>query len=325
MATAERMPAAATAEQPRPPRLLKLPAGLANFSRRGFRLDQPEQRELLEGHARSFLAGFNLAVRHWRDPHPALATIGEAERGFAYEGAAMHAALRDRLTAGRAHAFRRLLAGSGDGYVHLVHVGFGWAGALPWLPLPSAVPGTPLLRWLALDGAGFAEVYFGGPRSLRRAWRHDPAQRRTQGRAQRWEARLAGCGRALWFVESANVAGAAERIAAAPEIARGPLWSGIGLACCYAGGAGAAGVAELAERSGRYWPHLGQGALFGLTARARSGVVPAYTAMAGRELFGIEAAEAREWTDLAAEGLTDSLDVSAYDTWKSRLRAMVSA
>lgn len=305
------------ASVPSQARLLRLPLKLADFERRGFRLDHPDERVLLETHARNFLTGFNLAAKHWRDPHPALSCIEPTERGFAYEGAAMYAALRDAVPPGGSDAMRRLCEGTGDDYIHLIHVGYGWAGAVPRMPVPDTIPATPLLRWLALDGAGFAAVYFGGLRALRRRWDREPTQR--------WQARAAGFGRALWFVESASVDGVTRVINEAPPQARPHLWSGIALACCYAGGADLAQLDRLVHSCGTYWPHFGQGALFAIAARARAGHVPAHTAAACRHLFAVSPDNAREWTDIAATGLTGSPGISAYSEWKSRLRDMVTA
>ncbi|GAA5115544.1 DUF1702 family protein [Haloechinothrix salitolerans] len=297
-------------------RLLRLPLGLADFARRGFRLDRPRDRAVLETHARSFLTGFNLAARHWRDPHPALATVPDPERGFAYEGAGMYAAVRGLARLGESTAFRRLCAGPGDAYIHLIHVGYGWAGGLAPLPI-NTVPSTPLLRWLALDGAGFARVYFGGLRALDRLWHRAPSGRR--------DAALSGAGRALWFLESASPAGVASVIGNAPGHARGELWAGVGLACCYAGCADTAALDQLTETSGKHWPSFGQGALFACAARARAGDVPEHTERACAHLLGIDSAEAERWTDVAAAGLTESADVAAYTEWRSRLRGAVAA
>lgn len=285
---------------------------MADFERRGFRLDRPEQRALLETHARAFLDGFNLAVLGWRSPHETLLTIPDGERGFAYEGAAMHAAMRDLATGGQARAFQRLGSGPGDAYIHLIHVGHGWALAPLRLPLPVPLPTTPLLRWLGLDGAGFAESFFGGIHRLRKicARRPDP----------RWAEKVAGCGRALWFIESGFVPGVRRRISDVPAAARPHLWSGIGLASCYAGGLDAEGFGELRDASGPQWPHLAQGCLFAIAARARSGIVPEHTRVGAAALFAADVRTAAEWTDQAAEGLVDRTDITAYAEWKSRLR-----
>jgi enediyne biosynthesis protein E3 len=293
----------------------RLPLVLADFTRRGFRVDRPAARVELEAHARSFLRGFNVAVRHWRDPHCALGEFPEFERGFAYEGAAMYAGLRDLATCGRASAFRRLLSGTGDRYAHLIHVGYGWSLAPLRIPVPVMKPSTPLLRWLALDGAGFAETYFGGVAALRRRCRRHPTQA--------WEARVAGSGRALWFAESADVDGIAATIDSIASLARPHLWSGVGLACCYAGCADEDKLGDLVAASGQNWPHFAQGAMFAIAARARANVVPPHTERACRFLFSVEPHVAAAWTDEAARGLTDSAKVDAYTEWKARLRSLV--
>jgi enediyne biosynthesis protein E3 len=291
---------------------LRLPMALADFSRRGFRVDCPAARMKLEDHARSFLEGFNAAVTRWRDPHDALAEFPPYERGFAYEGAAMHAALRDLGTCGQAHALEKLLRGRGDDYIHLIHVGYGWALGPLRVPTPVKKPPTPLLRWLALDGAGFAETYFGGLAALRRRCRRDPTEA--------WQVRVAGSGRALWFAESADVSGVAATIESVPPSARPHLWSGIGLACCYAGCADEANLRELVDASGRLWPDFAQGAMFAIAARSRANIVPPHTERACRFLFSVDPQVVADWTDEAALGLTESSQVGAYIEWKARLR-----
>ncbi|HEV8558225.1 MAG TPA: DUF1702 family protein [Actinophytocola sp.] len=293
----------------------RLPLGMADFAKRGFRLDRPDERAVLERHARSFLAGFN-EVTGWRNTHGVLGQIPDEERGFAYEGAGMRAALHDLVAPARAAVLPRLLAGPGQRYVHLIHVGYGWGLVPTRLPVPVRLPATPLLRWLALDGAGFAEVFFGGL----------PALRRRCGRpaTPRQAVRIAGCGRALWFLQCADVAGVAGIIDTVPAEAKPQLWAGAGLAACYAGGIDRAKIDELVAASGKHEPHLRQGALFAITARARSGVVPAHTEMACRQLFSVGPDVAEGWTDDAARGLAGSAELSSYMEWKSRLRIAVA-
>lgn len=296
---------------------LRLPLGMADFSRRGFRTDSPEQRALLEGHARNFLEGFNLAVSRWRDPHEALATIADSERGFAYEGAGMFAGLLDLATAGRARALSRLLSGPGDGYAHLVHVGAGWLFTVARVPAVVRMPSTPLLRWLAVDGSGFGEAYFGGTRALLRRAHHAPSPV--------WQARLAGCGRALWFIESARPEGVADVIGRTPPPARPHLWCGAGLAAAYAGAVDDTGREELAELAGGHHLHLLQGVVFAAGARVRAGIVPAHTRTACAQLIGVTAEEAAGWTDEMSADLTETRDVHAYLEWKARLRNRIAS
>jgi hypothetical protein len=286
--------------------------GMADFARRGFRLDRPGARATLELHARSFLRGYNLAVARWRDVHDALAGLPDEERGFAYEGAAMYAGQRDILTGGRAAAVTALLRGTGQDYLHLIHVGAGWALCPLRLPLPIRLPGTPLLRWLALDGAGFADVFFGGRTTLdRRAHRAGTNPRRL--------ARLAGCGRATWFLTAADPVAIHALINRVPAPARTALWSGIGLAAAYAGGGEPAELDTLRALAGRYTPHLAQGVVFAATARVRAGILPRHTALACERLASISPATAAIWAEESAHGLTDRADIGAYLVWKDRI------
>jgi len=321
---------------------------MADCARRGFRLDRPAARLVLETHARSFLTGFNLALAHQRDVHDALDTVPAQERGFAYEGAGMYARLLDIGTLGRAGALSRLLAGRGRGYVHLVHVGTGWGLTPTGLPIRIRPPRTPLLRWLALDSAGFGETYFGGVPALRRTAGRSAGRTasrstgrtagRTAGRGAgtlapdteppsvlRWQTRLSGCGRALWFVESADTDGIAERIAEQPSHAQPWLWSGVGLAAGYAGATSADELRRLADRAGGAVAFLAQGVVFAGAARTTSGVVPPHTELACRTVLDIDPDVAQAWSDTAAQGLTDSPDVAAYAQWRARLRARVAA
>nr|WP_281287591.1 DUF1702 family protein [Amycolatopsis rhizosphaerae] len=296
---------------------LRLPLRMADFRERGFRVDRPAARAILEEHARNFLRGFNLAAAHGLAPHEELHDqVPEEERGFAYEGAGMFAGLADLLTAGRTRAVRRLLAGPGDGYVHLINVGAGWLFTPARVTVVPRLPEQPLLRWLALDGSGFGEVYFGGLKALRR--------RAAARQGPRWEARLAGCGRALWFAESADPDGVAEEIGRIAPAARPHVWAGVGLAVAYAGAADDDALDRLAEFSTRYREHFLQGVVFGAAARYRSGTVPAHTRRATGRFLGASAEDAAEWCDTAAADLTDSMDVHAYLRWKQRLRKLAA-
>ncbi|MFI6450339.1 DUF1702 family protein [Streptosporangium amethystogenes] len=294
-----------------------LPYGMADFERRGFRTDRPAARAILEERARSFLDGFNLAAFRWSDVHEALATVPAENRGFAYEGAAMYAAYRDLPNPRRDSALHRLLDGPGRGYPHLIHVGAGWGLTPVRLPAPLRLPGTPLLRWLALDGAGFGEVFFGGLRAL--------ARRSRRASTAKGAIRLAGCGRALWFAESADVTGVAEIIGRRPEAARPELWSGIGLASAYAGATTEAGLEALLAAAGPSAPAFAQGVVFGVTARVRSGIVPAHTELACRVVLGADPDTAVSWADRTAADLEHSFDAAAYQEWRARLRGITAA
>lgn len=292
-----------------------LPRSLVDFERRGFRLDRPDRRAHLEHVAVSFLDGYDMA-RRAKDLdglHDRLATVPADFRGWAYEGAGMHASIVDTMTFGRARAVSALVGGRGDDYTHLVHIGAGWTTALarvPWVPVK---PTTPLLCWLSLDGAGFGASYFGGRRVVTRL------AGRTRTPADR--ARLTGAGRALWFVESGDVPGVAETIAALPPAAHGEVWAGVGLACAYAGPTEPNDRDRLLAASGRHRSRLAQGVAFAAAARLRAEHVPEHTAVACTDLVGADVETVVGWAYDTCTDLEDRTDAAAYDLWRRRLAA----
>ncbi len=228
----------------------------------------------------------------------------------------MYAGLVDTLTVGRARAVRTLLDGPGDGYAHLINVGAGWLFTPARVTAVPRLPDQPLLRWLALDGAGFGEVYFGGLRALRRRAAARPGPR--------WEARLAGCGRALWFAESGDPDGVADVIAGVAPGARPHLWAGVGLAVTYAGAADDVVRDRLVERSAPYRDDFAQGVLFGAAARHRSGIVPEHTRRVAALFLGASVEDAARWCTATSADLTARTDVRAYLRWKQRLRLLAA-
>lgn len=290
---------------------------MADFGARGFRTDRPAERAILEEHARSFLRGFNFAAARWVAPHEELhERIPDEERGFAYEGAGMFAGLLDLFTAGRAHAVRRLLAGPGDGYAHLINVGAGWMFTPARVSVVPRLPEEPLLRWLALDGSGFGRVYFGGKPALRRLAAAPARPRR--------EARLAGAGRALWFVESGHPDGIAETIGRIAPAARPQVWAGVGLAVTYAGAADDAALDRLATLAAPHYDHFAQGVLFGAAARHRSGIVPAHTRRAATRFLNLSVDDTARWCETTAAGQRGSTDIHAFLRWKHGLRQVAA-
>ena len=293
-------------------------------ARRGFRVgagvDAGERRERLEEVGRCFVRGYNAALEEDR-PLPLAARI-DAEvardfRGFAYEGAGMALALLDTLIPGRRDRLARFLAGPGESQAYIIHVGAGWI--LARLPLPPerllARLGDPLLRWLTLDGYGFHEGFFHWPRSVGR--REVP--RKLRGYARRGFDQ--GLGRSLWFVEGADVERLPQVIGAFPPERRPDLWSGLGLACGYAGGLGRAELEELRRAAGPHAPGLAQGVAFAAKARERAGNRTPHTALACEVMCGTSAAAAAAVTDEALHGLpADRPGEPAFEAWRRRIQ-----
>ena len=291
------------------------------FARRGFWTGGQVAKRRLEHIGRTFLHGYHAAIE---DDQPEvlafrLDAVEPEFRGFAFEGASMGLALQDYLTPWRRDRFQAFLAGPGTAHAYMVHVGFGWALARlrRRLDRPPARLDN-LLGWLALDGYGFHEGYF----RARHYVEHQAVHRRLSGYAHRVFDQ--GLGRSLWFVDGADVARIPKTIAAFPQSRHADLWSGVGLACSYAGGADAVAIEDLRRAAGAYVPHLAQGAVFAASARQRAGNPAPETDLACNILCGLTACVASDIADKALVDLPrDGGDGSepSYQVWRWRIRA----
>lgn len=299
-------------------RLFGIAAKETRFAHRGFSGGTPQVRERLEYIGETFVYGYHAALAE--DEIQALVETLECVplegRGFAYEGAAMALALLDRLTPWRGDRLDALLnSTTGTAHAYMVHVGAGWTLAR----VPGGVTRLlsrldPLLRWLALDGYGFHEGYFHSRASVE----GQRVPRRLSGYARR--AFDQGLGRSLWFVRGAEVVRIAETVGAFPIARQADLWSGVGLACAYAGGIEREAIAALRGYAGSYAPQLAQGAAFAAQARQRAGNPVAPTEMACAVLCGLSAAAAAKVTDTALERLPADGVEPAYEVWRQRIQ-----
>lgn len=319
-------------------RILTIPLEEATPTVRGFEVDDPEVGRRLERIGHTFLHGYHAALQiPGEDELSAeLERIEVGWRGFAYEGAGMALALVDWLfLAGRRRGRARLqsfLEGPGGPHRYLVTVGAGWTLArLPRRIGPLLGRLDPVLGWLTLDGYGFHHGFFDWPRSV--------IGRRRPRRLGGYAARVfdQGLGRSLWFVKGASPRRIAAAVDTFPEARRGDLWSGIGLACCYAGGQDRSAVAELRELAGPAAGELAQGAAFAARARWDAGEVTPATELACRELAGLDSAAAAAVTRKTLQELVGDRKPAAssssypgstpegpqeptYETWRRRVR-----
>jgi len=283
---------------------------------RGFIEPGAPAADSLRAAAGSFIKGFNLVIgaADAAGAHAGLAGLTPDLRGFAYEGAGMACAVLDLISPPGTARNRTaaLLAGPGDAYTHLIHVGIGWGYCRLRLRPVRNLPGThPLYRWLAYDGWGFHRGFFATGRAVGR--------RLTEpGLGDRLAVRDQGLGRSLWFCGGADPATITRTIAGFPEPRRADLWSGVGLAAGYAGGVPDEDLRELAGAAAPYAAHLAQGVAFACGARTRAGHVPEHTERAALLLAGVEAATAARWTDTAQEGLGGTL--ADYRSWRAGIR-----
>jgi len=296
----------------------------ATVARRGFRTRDPLVCQRLETIGKTFLFGYHAALKEddISNLGNRLDAVEPELKGFAFEGAAMGVALLDGMPLGKRDRWLRLIDGVGSAHVYMLHVGFGWAIArLPWLRrrVVRAIEALdPLLRWLAVDGLGFHEGYFHWRKYVRR--RVNP--RGLSGYALRVFDQ--GLGRSLWFVDGADVLRIAATIDTFPNERHSDLWSGVGLACAYAGGVDRSEVDSLRKASGPHLLCVAQGAAFAAKARERASNPAEHTDLACRVLCGVSAQLAALETDAALEGLPMSGPEPPYEIWRNRIQSRLA-
>jgi hypothetical protein len=298
-------------------RFLGLSPAEASFARRGFLTGEEQARQRLEHIGVTFLSGYQ-AAREETGFVPLArrrACVDAESRGFAFEGAAMGLALLDCFTPWRKDRWRTFTERLAGAHVYMMHVGLGWALArLRRSVTQHLVQLDPLLRWLVVDGYGFHEGYFN--------WRRYVEQQQSPARLNGYERRVfdQGLGRSVWFVKGAQIAAVVNAIESFPRARRGDLWSGVGLACAYAGGCGRAAMLSLRAAAGEHLPEFAQGVAFAAKTRQRAANLTAHTETACRSLCGHSAEEAAAITDAALENLREDGDVPAYEVWRRRIQ-----
>ena len=301
-------------------RTLGISPDAASFRRRGFDAALPARRERLERIGAIFVAGYNCAVAT-ADPSAAAgesARIVNESSGFFFEGAAMGFAVLDILRPRPRRLFQQFVAGAALPHLYMAYIGAGWALARSAVWLQRRLGELqPLLRPLLYDGLGFHCGFFHHRRAIE-------AQQVPAGVRRRWWSAFdQGLGRAVWFVQGADVEKVAATAAAFPLHRRGNLWSGIGLAAAYAGGVDELELLCLREAAGDYRWHASQGVAFAAKARDRAGNHSAHTNVACRLFCGCEAREAAELTDSALQELVRTTRDVTYEDWRAEMRASI--
>jgi hypothetical protein len=292
----------------------------ASGARRGFHLGTAAKRQRLDEVGATFVLGLNAGLETWSagDLAPRLERVERELRGFAYEGAAMAYTMLDMLLPWGGGRWARLLAGPGADHAYMLFIGAGWAPARLGRRLPRFVTGAdPLFCWLAYDGWGFHDGYFHPERSARR----QEVPSRLHGYARR--AFDQGLGRSLWFVDGADVERLARTVGAFAAERRPDLWSGVGLAATYAGGAEPDELAFLVRAAGAGRPALAQGSTFAAKARLRAGTMAGHVDIACVALCGLGAEAAAGLLDAAQESLPEgeTAEQPAYEMLRQRLQA----
>ena len=303
---------------------LKIAPEATSFVTRGFQIGVPSTQKLLEHSASTFVLGYHTALDS--NNNATLATrleqIDQPFRGFAYEGAGMALALLDFFSPWKKR-FLPFSLEEGNDHIYMLYVGWGWSmGRLPrkQMKITRRTPYDPLLRWLAYDGYGFHEGFF--------SWEQRLLQQRRplalpQGYAQR--AFDQGLGRSLWFVSCGNISAVASRISAFPKTRQPDLWSGIGLACAYAGGVTVEDLQKIQDLSAPFHEHLAQGVAFAVKARARAGNLGEHTKRASTLLCGASTDEVVRIVELATDDLPPDRLEPSFEVWRQRIQTALHA
>jgi hypothetical protein len=174
----------------------------------------------------------------------------------------------------------------------------------------------PVLRWLVLDGYGFHQGYFHFNQPL------DSAVNRLSMNAR--HVFYQGFGRSLWFVHGCDFHQIAMTISGFPTIYQGDAWSGIGLACAYAGGVRTAEMEEAVSQVGDFGSALAQGAAFAAKARQLAGNGAAHTEQACAVLAGVNAQQAAALCDRALAQVNRNSS-SPYQQWRELVQNYFSS
>ncbi|WP_219500921.1 DUF1702 family protein [Nonomuraea ceibae] len=289
----------------------------SDLSRRRFRLTRGPSRTVIENAEKSYVFGFNAVIS---EEIERIEDLPHDQRAFAYEGAGAACAVLDLITLTRGRRLRELLAGPAAHHPFAAHLGAGRGYALLRLrPVRAGRRAHPLLRWLAVDGFGFG-------------WSMARADRMVGERAMPDLLSRAHCalfdqglGRLLWYHDCASPDDVAARVASYPAIRRAALWSGVGFAAAYTGGAEADELWWLTDHAGAdgFRPHLAQGCAFAVAARAQAGPLPDHVAQAVPILTGGEPEEAAAWADTALMILGhDPHTHEDYQAWQAHTRRL---
>lgn len=311
-------------------RILTPSVSATSLETRGFHVKDAASRQLLETIGRTFLTGYGYAVEAHApaDAEKHLEEIPVQFRGFAYEGAAMGATMLDALPGSSGRRFTGLLAGRGAQHVYMAYIGAGWAMArLPRLRWSRIQAPDPLLRWLVLDGYGFHQAYFHTARYVHGQFT-DPGFGWPPG-GPRWYSGRAtdqGIGRAMWFVGGTDPERVTSLIGKFPQARQADLYSGAGLAACYAGGADETELRGFWERAGDYRSEVAQGCAFGATARVHAGLMVGHTQVATQIFCGMTAEQAAKVCENALPvqvpaGPPEPGEPPAYEVWRQRIAA----
>ncbi|MEI6526242.1 MAG: DUF1702 family protein [Planctomycetota bacterium] len=304
-------------------RALSVSTDEVRLVRRGIEPSTPAAKEQLENVGLAFLEGYHCALKDL-DARGLVYSLEQGParlRGFSYEGAAMAIWLLDATSIFSKHRWERFYSLASISQPYIVHVGVGWGIArLPWAkrnPEAYLRRFDPMLGWLVLDGLGFHEGYFHTSK-----WIRDPS-RRTQYSPYANRVFDQGLGRSLWFVDGTDIDRIAATIESFDPDRRDDLWSGVGLACAYAGQYSEKELHSLMDYAQMHLPSFRQGISFGAEARVLAQLDDENTERACQTVCCMSAEQAALWTRKARTAVQHSPESSTrprYELWRLRMQ-----
>ncbi len=299
-------------------RLFGIPSERAVFSRPGFAKEawerfQPVAHSLVEGyHASLEDSRFEVLV-------PRLDAIEPQLRGFAYEGAGMGLAALDCIAPWK-NRVKLFVEGPGAPHIYPTYVGVGLVlaklGRQPERFLPRL---DPVLGWVVVDGYGFHEGFF--------SWRRFVKERAVPTHLSSYARRIfdQGLGRSIWFSSGAVADRIIATIAPFPPERQAELWSGIGMACTFAGGADRASIEMLRAAAGPYKSQLAQGAAIAAKGCKEAGTPAPHAELACEILCGSTSERVAYLATIARQDLPTNALEPAYEIWRRRTQAQFAA
>ena len=289
----------------------------AVFSRYGFVEEawlrfQPVAHSLVEGYHAT------LEDSRFETIMPRLDAVNAELRGFAYEGAGMGLAALDIMAPWKKR-LQDFVAGPGSHHMYTLYVGLGLALArLHRQPEPVLARLDPLLGWVVVDGYGFHEGFF--------AWKRTVEEQKTPAHFSSYALRLfdQGLGRSIWFASGALVDRVTTIIDTFPLARRADLWSGVGMASSYAGGASRSDMETLQKYAGPYKAQLARGAAVAAKGRQDGGNQAPHTELACQVYCGCSSEIAIHILDVTSKDIPTNSEEPAYEIWRQRTQAQLA-
>jgi hypothetical protein len=291
--------------------LFGIPSERAVFRRPGFVKEawlrfQPVAHALVEGYHAT------LEDSRFRSLIPRLEAVEPGVRGFAYEGAGMGLAALDIMAPWK-NRVQDFVQGPAAPHLYPIYVGVGLALArLRRSPEKFFPRLDPLLCWVVVDGYGFHEGFF--------AWKRTVERKVVPEHLSPYAVRLfdQGLGRCLWFASGALVDRVAALISTFPARRRVDLWSGVGMASSFAGGAQSSELELLREAAEPFALQLARGAAVAARGHLDAGHRSEHTELACQVFCGLSGAQAARILEEARLNLPTDAAEPAYEIWRQR-------